>query len=275
MKPFDHIDWAALARDELQQGNLSSCLGAVHQHFANYHQLSDPSPFELAWLEKMQTQVEAQPGESVLDIGGGQGALAQLLSARGAQVTVLEPSSACLPSLQALGLDVIGSEWMALEPVGSFDHVVCCRALGVACLVQESEIELLEGLSKMLAAARKTLTIIMRNYRFFPSLEAELRGLDQSGFARTPYLYPIPILFQLGYTPDLKWFEWREQVSYQDIDTLLDAEISVEGQEPGAGQELKQLKDYLRAVANLDPESGKYSIWRHWKNFVVVCRRHT
>lgn len=71
----------------------------------------------------------AQPGEEILDLGCGDGALTERLAATGAHVLGLDSDGAMLATARARGLDVVQGDGQALTFDGRFDAVFSNAAL--------------------------------------------------------------------------------------------------------------------------------------------------
>ena len=64
-----------------------------------------------------------QPGEEILDLGCGDGALSLTIAARGAQVTGIDPSPSLITAARAAGLVSVRGDATALPFTGQFDAV--------------------------------------------------------------------------------------------------------------------------------------------------------
>ena len=70
----------------------------------------------LAWLSP-------QPGERILDVGCGDGALTARLADLGANVVGIDASESLLEAARARGLDVVRQDVLAMDYSGSFDAI--------------------------------------------------------------------------------------------------------------------------------------------------------
>jgi trans-aconitate methyltransferase len=73
--------------------------------------------------------LDPQPGERILDLGCGDGALSERLVARGAQVVGIDASAAMVAAARARGLEAIEGNGTALSFDGGFDAVFSNAAL--------------------------------------------------------------------------------------------------------------------------------------------------
>ncbi|MGB7788606.1 class I SAM-dependent methyltransferase [Methanoregula sp.] len=137
-------------------------MGTYWNKRKNVNELYVRSRTRSPWLEKMDGRLKAlhiPAGARVLDIGGGSGALAIPLAARGCEVTVIEPSAAMREELEknlassgAGPLVVIPSRWEDVSPneLGEpFDAVIASYSL--------SMVDIGEALEKMYACCRGTV----------------------------------------------------------------------------------------------------------------------
>ncbi|MBW7876391.1 MAG: hypothetical protein H3C47_10425 [Candidatus Cloacimonetes bacterium] len=267
MQPFDTIDWDLLAQDELQFGNLALVLGDLGKHFREYH-ASGPKngEFEQNWLRTMASCINTVASDQVLDIGSGFAPIASYVLAQ--HYTCVETEPACVDYLKSKGLVVIPKPWMDCQSLPVVDHVFCIRALGVVSLNSDNRLCLSESLEKMTACARKKVHVVMRNFRWYEPLEAELRGIGNSGFAKDPYLFPLPLLLQLGYTPDLKWFTWTSVLEFNTREDMLNSElknVNTNLMKPGAEQDLSE---YLLATSQMGSD-GKVLRTATYKNYIL------
>ncbi len=266
MRPFDTIDWESLAQEELSTGNLAPVLADLSQHFSSYH-ANGPvmSPFEKLWLEAIAAQLGIEYGDHVLDIGSGYAPIADCM--RFGRYDCVETEPACVNYLNHKGFFVFPSRWMDCASLPLVDHVLCIRALGVVSLNSQNRLCLTDSLKKMTACARKKVHIVMRNFRFYEPLEAELRGLS-SGFAKDPYLYPVPLLFQLGYTPDLKWFTWTRILEFKDWDEMFFCELQNSCMGPMDKGVNQELAEYLKTTSQIGLD-GKVLRVATYKNYIL------
>ncbi len=147
------------------------------------------------WSESIQRNCQ---GSSVLDIGSGRGQLLKKLSY--SRRVALEPAKGCHQSLKDNGLFLIPHTLMQWKETGAFsqvDHVLCCRSLYAASLHQE-EFRLYAALQFMLELANESLEIILRPRR---------KGRNE----RDSGLWPVMILAEMGYTPELRWLDSGEE----------------------------------------------------------------
>ncbi len=89
---------------------------------ANARFVSDLGATILGWLDP-------QPGERILDVGCGDGALTRILAQSGAEIVGVDASEPLLAAARAHGLDVRLMDGQALEFDGEFDAVFSNAAL--------------------------------------------------------------------------------------------------------------------------------------------------
>jgi trans-aconitate methyltransferase len=159
-----------------------------------------------------------QPGESILDLGCGDGALTEEIANAGASVTGADSSDAMLAAAKKRGLNVVKASGDALPFADEFDAVFSNAALH---WIADAE-AVIAGVHKALcpggrfvaemgglgniAAIRVALQAVMANHgvdaeaqaaSFFPSATHYRRLLEQNGFTvesitLTPRVTPLP-----------------------------------------------------------------------------------
>ena len=171
-----------------------------------------------------------QPGERILDIGCGDGALTEQLAATGAKVIGVDNSSAMLEAARKRGLDVELHSADALPYQHEFDAVFSNAALH--WLSQERHPAVLTGVYRALrpggrfvaemggqgniAAIRTALSAVLKDYgidtesaagSFYPALTVYQRLLEEAGFTVDSIeLIPRPTLLPNGMTAWLETF---------------------------------------------------------------------
>lgn len=162
----------------------------------------------------------AQPGEVILDLGCGEGALTQRLASTGARIIGVDASSAMAEAARARGLTIHQASGDALPFTAEFDAVFSNAALhwmsnaeGVLTSVHRAlkpggrfVAEL--GGHGNIAAIRVALQAVLARYAidaeavaasFFPSSAQYRRMLESAGFAvRTIDLIPRPTPLPAG-----------------------------------------------------------------------------
>lgn len=147
------------------------------------------------WAEEIEKYCK---GSFILDVGAGRGQLLKRLSHP--KKWALEPALGCHQALRENGFVLIADsllQWKESGGVGPVDHVLCCRSLSAAALHQ-GEFCLWEALEFMLELAGESLEIILR-----PRKKGE--NTRDSG------LWPVLLLAEMGYTPELKWLDLGEE----------------------------------------------------------------
>lgn len=172
--------------------------------------------------------LEARPGERVLDLGCGDGALTERLAATGAVVTGCDHDVSMLVAAGARGLDVVAAEMTHLPFVASFDAVFSNAALH---WVRDQE-AVLRGVHRALvpggrfvaemgglgnvAAIRVALQSVLQAYgvdaeeraaSFFPSVAEYRSFLERNGFlVETIEIAPRPTRLKTGMEAWLRTF---------------------------------------------------------------------
>ena len=196
-----------------------------------------------------------QPGERILDLGCGDGALTATLAATGAVLTGVELDSSMAAAARALGVHIIERSMTALEFDGAFDAVFSNAALhwvrdqqavlrGVhRALVPGGRFVAEMGGLGNIAAIRVALSAVCSHFcvdaedvagSCFPSARAYRQLLLENGFTvERMELVPRPTLLKSGIT------EWLRTFRRAVLDALPPAERE------GA---LRQVVDLLQPV---------------------------
>lgn len=203
-----------MAAGQTQQWN-------AQQYAANGRFVADLAGEIVTWLD-------AKPGERILDLGCGDGALTASLAARGAVMTGVELDPSMATAARARGLDVVEQSMTGLEFHGTFDAIFSNAALhwvrdqqavvaGVYCALAPGGRFVAEmgGLGNI-AAVRVALAAVCAPFgvdaeelaaSYFPSA-AQYRGvLEAAGFhVERMELVPRPTVVKAGMAEWLRTF---------------------------------------------------------------------
>ena len=163
------------------------------------------------------------PGSSVLDIGAGPGTLAVPLTARGCDVTVVEPSAPMRKSMENYRkikavdaeISIIPKNWEEINPdeIGQFDYVVSSFSLSVP--------DLKEALLKMNQVCKKEVHIFW--FLVLPpwdkAAEAIWNDLHEEEYYRRPLANLIwNALYELGIYADLEVLPLKDVHIYETFE---------------------------------------------------------
>jgi SAM-dependent methyltransferase len=176
---------------------------------------------------------------SVLDIGAGEGLMAELMAPMAEKIVCVEPSPPRAEILRNYGYEVYESPWLETDLKEKFDLVLSCRSFGVSAISQ-GQPEISSSLLKMNAAARKKAVIIIPELELFKLPVSEL---FPDGLSRTPYLLHLGALLAMGVFPELRFFRRFYQVCYSSLE---DCFLTGFGRYPWSEAQAVEIKKVLK-----------------------------
>lgn len=247
-------DWAAEWSDIESHGD-----GGDDPSYWNERAKSFPSAGEHStYVDDFLRLADVQPGESVLDMGCGTGALALPLAQLGHRVIAADFSRGMLDVLaRDMGTSLKSPDRLSIRQLSWSDNWEAAgihpKSVDVA-LASRSMVtqDIRDSLGKLSAVARRRVCITMPT-EFSPRSDASI--LANAGIqldSKMSYLYSFVILHQMGYRPELCY------IVNERIDTFDSAE---EAKEHFENMALRALNYGAKASVTSAEACEKLGVW--------------
>lgn len=160
--------------------------------------------------------------KTILDIGAGEGKLAQELSKNGCFVTCIEPSVLRFETLKKQGFSSFNYNFENFNSSNSYDCCISLRSIGVCSKIGES-FGLHETLKKMIKLAKSQLIIVSK------AIEDKHYVIDDyhhlSIYQKKAWLYHYQMLKLMGFNPSLDYIPIDVCKPYQSIEECIEKDF--------------------------------------------------
>lgn len=218
LNPLTDINWRDMwiQRDNLRKDpDDSSYWDSRAKEFGSYHRCKETSSYAKSFIAYLAPQAN----ETILDIGCGNGGVAIPLARQGHKVTALDFSAKMLEVLNEHcceeGITQITAKQLSWTDDWQASGIAA-KSVDIAFASRSTMVhDLWDAIERLCNVAKRRVAMTLAT-RFGPRCTYEL-GQTVDGIAYVPdHIYAINMLFQMGYTPELRYIDSYKRIPSAD-----------------------------------------------------------